>query len=92
MEGRPVSPPRYRRREPFLTVRSEEPQTYGPECRVDKPRIRELCEAAKRRREIQVKPDHRILPQATPNDSIMNPQVALYKSEMVSTGLVQTAD
>lgn len=52
--GRPVSPRQCLQHEPFLTVESEEPLTYDPEHRVDRPFERAVCKAAKRRSEVQV--------------------------------------
>lgn len=52
-DGRPVVPERYRPREPFLAVDSEEPYTYGIKNRVEKPHERGECAPARRRREVQ---------------------------------------
>lgn len=53
-DGRPVSPPRYRPRAPFLAVDSEQAYMHGSENRVEKPRERGNCAPARRRRQIQV--------------------------------------
>lgn len=53
--GRPVIAERYLLREPFLTVESEEVYTYGLENRLERPRERYDCAAARQRREVQVR-------------------------------------